>query len=60
VLANRRLRPLPPSMKTFLMLNPLICASTTSAAWPSQGTAGGWSALLNSMFSRCSLVCLPW
>lgn len=36
-------------MKTLLMLNPPICASTTNAAWPGRGTAIGWSALLNSI-----------
>jgi hypothetical protein len=32
VLANRRFKPLPPSMNTLLMLYPLICASRTRPA----------------------------
>src|SRR3954467_12641922 len=42
VLAKRRFRPLPPSIRTLPMLNPPIWASTTSAAWPGRGTDGGW------------------
>ena len=47
VSAKMMLMPLPTSMNTLDILKSQICASTTRAACPGLGSAGGWSALEN-------------